>query len=371
MISRLTWAIALAIFPTVTIATSRGDELLVLRNGFTIKGRISRIADRYVVRIASGSETRIPLSAVEFRCRDFEDAYQQKASVVGWEQTNERVELIRWCLRHELYDQARAQVAILERVDPRGAALPQLRRRLELLSGSKVARTPVSSAAFRLKSDELELLMRELPEDSVEQFTTTVQPLLLNRCSTGGCHGSRTGSPFRLIRPPFGRELQRPFTQRNLHAVLQAIDNQDSSSRSFAQALHPHGPDKRADPNLTESQMEQIRSWMTQLARTRSTIRPPRIAAPATLLQASTSRTSKGRPDPSHRSAAAAGDESSAPRQANRPPGGSEDPFDPEVFNRRYHAGLAEELVPDPQPEPARPREFPGLPESSTKNRRR
>ena len=119
MIARISPAICLPLLFTLSTASIHADELLLLRNGYVLQGDVSRLGDRYVVKIARGAETRIPVSAVELRCRDFDDAYRQKARMVTASSTSaQRVALIQWCLRHQLNQYASQQVALLASSDP-------------------------------------------------------------------------------------------------------------------------------------------------------------------------------------------------------------------------------------------------------------
>jgi hypothetical protein len=333
MISRFARALALTTLSISTFSHASGDELLVLRNGYVISGQVSRVGDRYIVRVAEGSETRIPTSSVEFRCRDLEDAYRQKASRIKRGRISERIELIEWCLRHELVPRAQEQLVISEQLDPLNPRLHHLRRRLDSVFKINVVPESVPVSVHRLNAEDLDLMMRGLPRETVEQFTNTVQPLLVNRCSTGGCHGPSTETAFRLIRPRPGRELERPFTQRNLHATLRTIDRDYPLSSSLLKVLsEPHGPNGSVKVTLSKDQADQVVKWIKTLSKGKLAKRPSTISTSApTLLQAT--------PASSHRTGTTGKDDSSRLRDPRTTDGiAPTDPFDPGVFNRRYHS---------------------------------
>lgn len=63
----------------------------------------------------------------------------------------------------------------------------------------------------------------DLPPAVVATFTQRVQPLLLNRCAAGACHGGPESPAPRLHRGPGGAAPARPHTRANLQALLDAV----------------------------------------------------------------------------------------------------------------------------------------------------
>jgi hypothetical protein len=260
--------------------------------------------------------------------------------------------------------------------------IPHLERRL------KAALEPVPSTTAPAKTrlsdspavEELEAMVRRMPPGSVETFTAGVQPLLLNSCATGGCHGSGSGGRYRLLRGHAGRPPSRRATQRNLHATLQWIDRkQPEASPLLVEAMRAHG--KAEEPalgNADAAKYRQIVQWVLTIAQSdripskrdsslkgatgvspvrhgqdvrgtrpanmQCTFNQPvdsdslwakRMAQQAAAGSGAT-RAIAGRPSPTN---ASGGRPSGAPVQRGAPikrfvP---VDPFDPEIFNRRYH----------------------------------
>jgi hypothetical protein len=81
----------------------------------------------------------------------------------------------------------------------------------------------------------------------VAQFTRSVQPLLLNRCAAGACHGGPTSPPPRLQRPVSRSSIDRRTTLANLEAVLDAI-GPDRDPQELVAMLARRHPAKAA-PN--------------------------------------------------------------------------------------------------------------------------
>jgi hypothetical protein len=81
----------------------------------------------------------------------------------------------------------------------------------------------------------------------METFTQTVQPLLMNNCTASGCHGPLSTNNLRLIRVSTADAANRRSTQRNLQAVLQYVDrNNPLQSELLKVPAAPHGTAKNA-----------------------------------------------------------------------------------------------------------------------------
>jgi hypothetical protein len=84
-----------------------------------------------------------------------------------------------------------------------------------------------------------------LPAGAMEDFVTTIQPLLINQCGNGGCHGGTTRAQFKLQRFDSRRTPSRVYTDRNLAAVMKFIDRTNpEASPLLVMPGQPHGSAK-------------------------------------------------------------------------------------------------------------------------------
>jgi hypothetical protein len=344
------------------------DGVLVLYGGQVLQGRIAREGDFYRV-VLPNAEIRVRGGEVAYECASLDDAYRRRRADIRMDSADEHVELAGWCLRNGLLGAAAAELADAMAGDPTNPMIPHLERQLEAArrpsgpptSLPQVKRTRVASVK------ELEEMVRRMPRGSVETFTVAIQPVLLNSCTTGGCHGPRSADGFHLLRGSAGRPTSRRATQRNLQAVLGLIDRQrPEASPLLVEALRAHGT--AAQPALTEkdaAKYRQIVQWIYSVAqsdqpdrRTPQTIGPGSPATAGPTVAATVSDAAGVRspwqgiaPGPSTGTAAKSpwpepppaegSDEKPAPPKVKR---GTElepfvpvDAFDPEIFNRRYH----------------------------------
>ena len=102
-------------------------------------------------------------------------------------------------------------------------------------------------------------------DSSLETFARSVQPLLLNTCTTSGCHTRHQPGPMRLTRGSRTRGVDRHATLRNLEAVLLWVDrDHPMESRLLRAATTPHGTARVAP--LTGAHRDGLIAWLEQFS---------------------------------------------------------------------------------------------------------
>jgi hypothetical protein len=209
--------------------------------------------------------------------------------------------------------------------------------------------------------EDLDRMIRGMPPKVVETFANSIQPLLLNNCTTAGCHGAQSDAKFRLLRLPPGRVPSRRLTQRNLNATLEFIDHRNpDESPLLTVPAQPHGKAMVAvftGQNDQVSQYKALRAWVYQVTRHETpavapeagepaassspfpTPEPPRLEStpkePPLKNAPRLNRTEASRRNAA-RAAAEPRDASPPKRGASPPQAAPADPFDASAFNRRY-----------------------------------
>ena len=202
------------------------EGVLLLSNGEVIRGKISRVGDWYYV-VVEGGEIRIRPDRVEFQCRSLEEGYWKKRRLIRADDILERIGLARWCIRHDLFKLAAEELDAAALIDERHPMLPLMRRQLKMAQlAPEPSETPAEASKHEREPTpaELECLVRSLPPHTMEMFTKTIQPLLVNRCSNGACHGPRSDAKPRFYRFRSGTLPSRRTTQRNLLAVMEFVN---------------------------------------------------------------------------------------------------------------------------------------------------
>ncbi|HYW79346.1 MAG TPA: hypothetical protein VE890_07190 [Thermoguttaceae bacterium] len=313
--------------------------VLLLRNGQVISGRIARAGDVYCVALPYG-EIRVKAITVELCCRDLEDGYWQKRARLRAGNVDDHLGLAQWCLRQGLLGHAGQELATVMAIDPTHPSLRLLERRLDS-ANSLSQPTPITKHTAEESPDpapsldELDRMVRAMPTGTVETFKQTIQPLLLNNCTSIGCHGPTSTTPLRLMRSSISAAPSRRLTQRNLHATLQWIDPEHPmASRLLTTPIAPHGTAKTAIFVDRQSvQYEGLVEWVRQVASGRQ---PAEDTAVVSAGHTAPPGDESGSEVVFYQDDPANLPKPSIQRGAPMPGYVPVDPFDAEVFNRRF-----------------------------------
>lgn len=106
----------------------------------------------------------------------------------------------------------------------------------------------------------------DLPPELVSRFTRQVQPLIVNRCAAGACHGGPAGHEPRFERGPASARPDRTHTLANIHTFLDTVGVERDPQRlvTLLAGTHPATPARggySAAP-LTASERVTIESWL-------------------------------------------------------------------------------------------------------------
>jgi len=315
-------------------------------------------------------EIRLRAADVAMACRDLEEAYQRKRAAMTLGDVHCHIELANWCLHNDLVGHTAEELLDAMKADPRHPMIPVLQRRLEMkLEGPPEIDEPPKPTDHDAgpTREELDRLTRQLPGHAVERFTDTIQPLLLNHCLGSGCHGTDAAGDLRFSRLRHGYPPSRRLTQQNLFNAMKFVDRQEpAASKLLTVPTKPHGPlETPIFQRATNSPLRHLAGWVGSLAE-RSRERRPASVTP--MRQASAGTTQPEAPPSSEADGPTVGDSqadagdipssttpaatalrsgrfiqpgASSPNvQRGAPPeeGQPSDPFDPELFNQRYHA---------------------------------
>ncbi len=258
-----------------SLAPSEG--VVLLANGELIAGKIIPAGDHYDVHLASG-EICLRRSDVALVCRNAQECYRHKRDDIELGRTSDHLDLAEWCIRNGLLTEAERELADAQRADPMHPRLRLIGSRLELARQPPPSE-PAHATEQLVSHSPLDSLARNMPAGTMEMFTNTIQPLLLNYCSKSGCHSSRQDGGLKLerVHPRFSG---RTTTQRNLKQVLALIDRENPPASKLLQVpIRPHGT--VGVPIFTDRQHGQYRQlveWVYSIAGARLPTEPPTLA---------------------------------------------------------------------------------------------
>ncbi len=261
--------VALAQPGTGVTAPQPEQGVVLLHNGETLQGRITRQGDRYFVGMERG-EISLRASDIDCCCRSPAEAYAVLLGRVHGDWPEDYLKLADWCQRNGLVAESAAAIAEAKRLAPSHPMIGLIERRLIMAQNPVVAPPPsVSAAAGEVSGSDLDRLIRGMPPGTVETFTDVVQPLLMNNCTTAGCHGPSSTNQFSLLRAPTGRAASRRLTQQNLYRVLRWVNRDDPADSPLVTVpAKPHG--SAAAPIFAShraSHYQQIVDWVYRVSR--------------------------------------------------------------------------------------------------------
>ena len=187
--------------PTPAAKTPTTGHVLILENGRTLEGDIKREGSQYRVRRSIG-ETWVSADRVVRLCGSLEEAYQHLKKQANLRDPDERMRLAQWCQQHDLYDLALVEITAAVELRPHNAEYRRLLENLQRISADRGAAKGSSPLDTRSTGiDPRPSPPVDLTANSVSQFITKVQPVLMNTCAN--CHGPTHAGPFQLARETF------------------------------------------------------------------------------------------------------------------------------------------------------------------------
>lgn len=366
-------------------AAAPRDGVLLLKNGQVLAGRITWSGDHYFVD-RDGLQMGVRSGEVMATAADMDDAYRWQRAQLARDDLEGHQTLAQWCMRHDLLGYAATELADCEALQPGHARTALLMRQLQsavrTVENARAthipSEVPTDAGAAQTHSPPGEVrrdtvhradsgakavdVSATLSNESLEAFVTTIQPLLINQCAAGGCHGGATKAELKFQRFDPRRSPSRVYTERNLAAALKYVDRDTPNASPLVVApSQPHGGMATAVfAGRTLGQHAELVAWV------RGTIRPSGRAPQATRNTSGGVVGNDARKPAQSPVARAVHEENSshfgngrdgavaAPDGAAA--GEARNPHDPDEFNRRFfpqgRVGSGDTDVPQASPDP-------------------
>ncbi len=349
---------------------------LMLRGDYAVlQGSVRQEPDR-VILIQPNGEIRFPRSRVACWANSLAGLYQFQIDYIPASDVYEHSRLATWCLRNHYLPGAEAQLQRVAKLDPNHPQLPLLQAELVLLRAQlqrpaqdtpernkgvvQAGHTTSLPAETRGTPDtpsQLQPVTEKLGSRQIREFAVTIQPLLNNRCATAACHGNGSKAAFQFRSTSIGTARpSQAITLANLEEVVKWINSdQPLSSPLLVQAQQAHGGTFEAPlEGRTKTAENRLQQWIEQVA---IAITNPNRPADDPAGESLDSLTPLGRSDTGQAGSGQAGSGAASPTSAansqpspppQTPRSGQattgpvrlprlNDPFDPQLFNRKMH----------------------------------
>ncbi len=217
-------------------STAELASILVLRDGGVLTGNVSRLDDGYLIH-RGGTEIQVPTAKVLISCRTLAEGYEARRGEINPASADAHLSLAAWCMMHGLKPQAARELSDVRALEPAHPRLALLERRLAAAepvatpnhsANQRLPSTPIATAPLDVREFHTSPLATEtkLSGPVVERFTRKVQPILVNNCTTSGCHHRGGSEQFQLDRALLHGLANRRTTMQNLSATLALVDRQ-------------------------------------------------------------------------------------------------------------------------------------------------
>ncbi|MCA8988441.1 MAG: hypothetical protein KDA78_12400, partial [Planctomycetaceae bacterium] len=202
--------------------------MLVLTDGRILTGQIQTLQRGYLIESESGRIT-IPFANVTCFAQSLPEAYRIQRDAMVKPTADQHVSLAEWCLTNKLFSEAEREINSALALQPQHGNAKRLLERFD----KETPKQPDFTDRERKETMDQILIAKEFstarPIANLEpalarEFVTSIEPLLMNRCSNTSCHGTTSPSDFRLTQKWNIRGQTRHISDQNLQAVLGQIN---------------------------------------------------------------------------------------------------------------------------------------------------
>lgn len=238
-------------------------KVAILTNERTLEGDIELIGSKYRIRREVG-ELWVNSERVRTVCASWADAVKYMESRANLRDPDERLRLAQWCYQNHLYDQAIQEAKIAVQLRPDHRLTMQFLATLE--RSKKIANRHLEND-FEPEEPK-EFVSLDLNADSMRDFSSRVQPILMNTCVR--CHSGTYEGSFYLQRTHGTGSRSRRATLQNLSTVLAHVNIESLElSPLLIKSVSLHGyTDKPPLPSRQSKPYVVLTNWLEQTVKT-------------------------------------------------------------------------------------------------------
>ncbi|MBS0207084.1 MAG: hypothetical protein JSS49_29765 [Planctomycetes bacterium] len=252
------------------------ERIILMQTGRVLKGVASRNAGGWLVEQANG-RIQVPLDQVTLVATSLADAYRKQRDSIVEPTPATHMSLAQWCISYRLHDEARDELKKCLRLDPDHSAARKLLYRLDESLDPATVKKPAPIDRNSLRTPDGFMVpdaesLGGLSSEAAVTFTQRIQPLLVNKCGNTSCHGTiksgERSEGFHLTPVRIGTTAHRLYTERNLAEVMRYIDLKDpgqSPLMILPQGTHA-GTAGVFHGTSGHTQIKMLRSWIKTVA---------------------------------------------------------------------------------------------------------
>jgi hypothetical protein len=318
--------------------------VLVLTDGRVFSGAVRELPGGYRVD-RDGQFNMVPFEYVSVTAPTVREAYVKLRNSVPQHTVDSHVKLAEWCREQGLLAEARQEAGAALRQEPLRTDVRQLLKELELANNPEPVHQQLTDASVLSPDGFLkpcERAFQGVAPEAMVQYVRQVQPILMNKCANGACHGTTNNREFTL-QMTRGLSQQSKLTEANLAEVLSQLSTDGKTVHPLLSKPREKTPAHTGVfvGSVGDRQWSVIAAWVQSVQRSGD-------EAQTTLVVAANHPPAAANIDPVDRTVATSdsGEPPLVPEafldqilKEERP-----DPFDPDRFNRRVHGRSAADL---------------------------
>lgn len=338
------WLVLLCLVSTSRYLSTCRAEMLLLQSGAVLEGDITESTEEWIVTNPT-RQLKVRKTDTLARGTSAQDLYRwQRKQLAGKAANLEfHLRLADWCLGQELWVEASRELLDAKQLNADSPQLRSLQRRLIQMSESANSRpelakpTESGTVSNQVKIDwqAVEKSWR-IDKEHAAQFARKIQPLLVNNCTTSGCHRAGSNNEYQLDISLRRGHSSTDSTRRNLLATLTTINqNKISESMLLEAARGPHAKWPGLTGRNRDAWIATLEDWVqsvTEVNKTPKEAITELATEPSDLSKGNLSQAASDKPS------AVSNNQPMTTRQPFTP----RDEFDPEIFNRLFRDGAGQ-----------------------------
>ncbi len=273
--------------PLQAQGTTAPQNIAVLNDGRVFRGQISEVAGGYRISTRDGGHFVLPFDQISVTSASLVGAYEAYRDTIKTPTADVHLSLAEWCIGNGLWPQAYEEVQSALRLEPmRRDAQLMLQRIDSFLNPTGTASDPATGTSVKERAPR-DLVTSSSPVNSRSvhvNYMTKVQPILMNSCASGACHGQIAENNFKLHNVRLESRNLKLASEANLKILQTWIDAahpQQSPLLTKVADGAPHHRDLFAGRRNVQFQI--LEAWVSQYAQEFSS--KPAQSAPATIVQ--------------------------------------------------------------------------------------
>lgn len=269
------------------------SSVAVLNDGRIFQGWMTEVPGGYRIEQPDGKTVILPFDQISVTAINLVGAYEAYRDSIRTPSAEAHLMLAEWCVTNGLWAQAYAEVQSALKLEPNRSEAIALLQKLDQivqtqqpqLTPQKLQMAPVQQIAHSTPAERTPSgTHRNLQRDFVDQ----VQPLLMNACGNGNCHGQTSNNQFKLTNVRLSSRNLRQATESNVRVLLEWIDfDNPTQSPLLVKPCEKTRHHQNIFAMNRHGQYKILEQWVLETTRDRPTGMAPQSSSPSRIQPAS------------------------------------------------------------------------------------